>query len=343
MQAQGGTTRLRVVGLPTCPGRAVARRVLKCHSRLDDQHNLSGSRDEEQLGSSRDFQRLKYSDWPQLAQVGLSTGFPVPIERAWPLVQTTRELDLVTQQPITQEWSLQGGHREPASRNGIFRPVFRASPFSAEARRVKAGPAAPTILFLDEGNLCRSVLAEAIMNDFLQKSPVALDIRVDSASLGYCAVGEHDARVEHAARACGLNLPPRSALCFDEVDSIVNTDLVLVMDRFDFSEVFREVAVLDKINPGGFYSSRIKLLGSFQPLATQAAAAADPDIPDPLYGDLEEAALPACIATLRQACRGLLTHLLQLQSRFAYDTICFGGYLHFATIDSCWHPTAPDY
>lgn len=80
-------------------------------------------------------------------------------------------------------------------------------------------------------------------------------------------------------------------------------------------QVFREVAVLDKINPGGFYSSRIKLLGSFQHLATRTVAAADPDIPDPLYGELEEAALPDCIATLRQACRGLLAHLLQLQAR----------------------------
>lgn len=75
------------------------------------------------------------------------------------------------------------------------------------------------------------------MMELLQKSPIALDIQVTSASLGYCAVGDHDPRVEHAAQASGLSLPPRSALCFDEVDSIVNTDLVLVMDRFDFSEV----------------------------------------------------------------------------------------------------------
>lgn len=85
--------------------------------------------------------------------------------------------------------------------------------------------------------LCRSVLAEAIMNELLQQCPIALDVRIDSASLGYCSTGEHDIRVEHAARASGLNLPPRSPLCFDQVDSIVSTDLVLVMDRFDFSEV----------------------------------------------------------------------------------------------------------
>ena len=89
-------------------------------------------------------------------------------------------------------------------------------------------------------------------------------------------------------------------------------------------QVFREVAVLDKINPGGFYSSRIKLLGSFQHLATRTMAAADPDIPDPLYGDLEETAVPGCIASLRQACCGLLAYLLQLQARSipsSYDSV----------------------
>ena len=51
-----------------------------------------------------------------------------------------------------QEWVFQDSQRQET---GIFRPVFRASPFGAEARRDKAGPAVPSILFLDEGNLCR--------------------------------------------------------------------------------------------------------------------------------------------------------------------------------------------
>ena len=87
-------------------------------------------------------------------------------------------------------------------------------------------------------------------------------------------------------------------------------------------QVFREVAVLDKINPGGFYSSRIKLLGSFQPPAASRAATADSDIPDPLYGDLEGADLLACIARLHLACRGLMGHLLQLQARCAVFCWC---------------------
>ena len=75
------------------------------------------------------------------------------------------------------------------------------------------------------------------MTELLQQCPVLLDVRVGSASLGFCSEGEHDERVQQAARSTGLDLPPRTAVSFDEVDGIVNTDLVLVMDRFDFSEV----------------------------------------------------------------------------------------------------------
>lgn len=61
----------------------------------------------------------------------------------------------------------------------------------------------------------------------------------------------------------GIPLRPRQARVFDEVVDIVNFDLVLVMDRFDHTEVLREVAVLDTINPGGAYSSRVHRLGRY--------------------------------------------------------------------------------
>ena len=84
---------------------------------------------------------------------------------------------------------------------------------------------------------CRSVLAEAIMTELLADSPETLPVRVASASLGDCSEGDHDQRVIAAAEAAGVSLPKRTAASFDEIDGIVNTDLVLVMDRFDYSEV----------------------------------------------------------------------------------------------------------
>ena len=35
------------------------------------------------------------------------------------------------------------------------------------------------------------------------------------------------------------------------------------MDHFDYTEVLREVAVLDKINPGGLYCSRVRRLSQY--------------------------------------------------------------------------------
>ena len=90
-------------------------------------------------------------------------------------------------------------------------------------------------------------------------------------------------------------------------------------------QVLREVAVFDKINPGGRYAARVKQLGSYAapgrttPLRP-APSEADPDIIDPLWGNMsgeaEVAALWRLLRQLRLACKGLLTHLLELQSRY---------------------------
>ena len=88
--------------------------------------------------------------------------------------------------------------------------------------------------------------------------------------------------------------------------------------------MLREVAVFDKINPGGCYAARVKLLGSYaapgktKPLAP-APSTADPDIGDPLWGSMggedDMAALWRLLRQLRLASKGLLSHLLELNAR----------------------------
>ena len=83
--------------------------------------------------------------------------------------------------------------------------------------------------------------------------------------------------------------------------------------------------MFDKINPGGRYAARVKQLGSYAapgratPLKP-APSDADPSINDPLWGNLgsdgDVAALWRLLRLLRLACKGLLTHLLQLNSRW---------------------------
>ena len=61
-------------------------------------------------------------------------------------------------------------------------------------------------------------------------------MKAESASLGPAFV-QHDPRVQRLAHESGLQLSPRTLRCFDEVKDLVDYDLVLVMDKFDFDEV----------------------------------------------------------------------------------------------------------
>ncbi len=63
-------------------------------------------------------------------------------------------------------------------------------------------------------------------------------IHVDSASIGpSIGPGLHDPRVMWAAQKAGLTLSRRNIRPFDETADIVNYDLVLTMDHFDYEEV----------------------------------------------------------------------------------------------------------
>ena len=82
--------------------------------------------------------------------------------------------------------------------------------------------------------------------------------------------------------------------------------------------------MFDKINPGGRYAVRVRQLGSYAapgratPLKP-APSESDPDISDPLWGNMggesDVAALWRLLRQLRLACKGLLTHLLELNTR----------------------------
>ena len=85
---------------------------------------------------------------------------------------------------------------------------------------------------------CRSVLAEAVFKEVLSISSLNPLIRVDSASIGpSIGPGLHDPRVMWAAQKAGLTLSRRNIRPFDETADIVNYDLVLTMDHFDYEEV----------------------------------------------------------------------------------------------------------
>ena len=54
---------------------------------------------------------------------------------------------------------------------------------------------------------------------------------------------------------------------FDEMD-VVHCDMLLCMDRLDYEDVLKEVAMLDAMNQDGFYTLRVRQLATFCPSGT---------------------------------------------------------------------------
>jgi protein-tyrosine-phosphatase/ribosomal protein L13E len=285
---------------------------------------------------------------PYWQAAGLSTGFPVPTGYAEgsgagrsrsgrggadgydfygrSTVPRARRADAPPSPAPAQPPPPRAGF--PGAGDAPLRPVFRTSPFLAEFQRQRVQTPTARILFLDEGGEFRAVLGAALLRLMLGKLRAPLDVSVECASIGPPAGGVHDARLRRVAAEMGVPLAVTGdearrggARRFDEVADAVSYDLILVMDRFDYQEVLKEVAVLDAINPGGFYAGRIRRLGPFGMAAPRASPRrVAEDIDDPLYGlhpsaDAEAATVRGAARELAFACRGLASYLLALQAR----------------------------
>lgn len=178
-------------------------------------------------------------------------------------------------------------------------PVFRTTTIMAERRRrhdedLEDGERKLRVLFVEEGGeQVRSGLALALFRRAL-RSEGRLRGRVEAdcaAILPHCSYAWED-----GVRA------------FDDVNDAVESDLIVVMDRFDHAEVLREVAAYDNIFPGGYYALKVRRLAGFRACTTGGCAlrglggdnagisaghqSQDPhelDISDPLYASLAAA------------------------------------------------------
>lgn len=52
--------------------------------------------------------------------------------------------------------------------SNVVSPVFRSTPWEAEKEKEASSADVVRLLFVSESNVCRSVLAEATMNDLLE-------------------------------------------------------------------------------------------------------------------------------------------------------------------------------
>ncbi|KAF6259658.1 hypothetical protein COO60DRAFT_989348 [Scenedesmus sp. NREL 46B-D3] len=117
-----------------------------------------------------------------------------------------------------------------------------------------------------------------------------------------------------ASNGAGAAASAGGAVQFEPAADIVASDLVLTMDKYTAADVLREVSSYDLINPGGYYSARVRVLGSFHPVLSQRASQADgQDIDDPLYGNFggqrEQEAVLFAAKLIHESCSNLLQQL----------------------------------
>lgn len=86
----------------------------------------------------------------------------------------------------------------------MLAPVFRRATFGAELRRSTSPSHRAKVVFVDEGNQCRSILAESIFRNMLQRSTLRDEVAVESASLGPCFGEAYDDAVVTIAKVCGM-------------------------------------------------------------------------------------------------------------------------------------------
>jgi len=125
-----------------------------------------------------------------------------------------------------------------------------------------------SILFVCLGNICRSPLAEGVMEDLLAREGLADRVRVDSAGTGAYHVGESpDPRSVDVAERNGIELTGRARQV--EPGDLEAFDYVVAMDRSNLRSV-------EQLGDG---RARIHLLREFDPDSPD-----DEDVPDPYYG-----------------------------------------------------------
>jgi protein-tyrosine phosphatase len=114
------------------------------------------------------------------------------------------------------------------------------------------------------GNICRSPLAEGIMQHLAEQNK--LDWQLDSAGTGNWHVGEGpDSRSTHAARNHGIDISKQVCRQFRRSD-FNEFDLILVMDKHNLADVLA-------MAPDEQAAAKVKLL------------LGDKEVPDPYYDD----------------------------------------------------------
>jgi protein-tyrosine phosphatase len=145
--------------------------------------------------------------------------------------------------------------------------------------------AAPRILFVCTGNICRSPTAEGVLRHLAKDAGV--DVHVESAGTGDWHVGHPpDERAQHHARGRGYDLSGQRARQVNTQD-FEAFDLIVAMDR-------GHLRILEQNCPRR-HRAKLRLL------------VAGRDVPDPYYGGAE--GFERVLDMVEAACRALLQEI----------------------------------
>ncbi|WIA42861.1 hypothetical protein OEZ86_008786 [Tetradesmus obliquus] len=273
---------------------------------------------------------------PALLQMHIHIG-RISANKSLPLARVLRSGDLNGRR-LKRPVQVQSSSNGSSSSSGntvlvdglVVQPAYRSTPWEAEQLKAQQANDKAQIMFVSESGICRGPLAAALFRHMLADSPLRgwVDVHV-RASRDYC-IGQQPHPAADAVAQAALGAPLAGAAAdgaaesaaaaaggavqFDPAADIVASDLVLVMDKYTAADVLREVSSYDLINPGGYYSARVRVLGSFHPVLGKRNSLTDAqDIDDPLYGNTggqkEQDAVLLAAKLIHESCAALLQQL----------------------------------
>jgi protein-tyrosine phosphatase len=128
------------------------------------------------------------------------------------------------------------------------------------------------------GNICRSPIADVVVNAELVRAGLDDEVEVTSCGTGTWHVGEPmDPRAAAVLTASGYDASRHRARHFGA--DWHDHDLILVMDRANFADVLAELPP-DR-------HDRVRMFRSYDPEVDATDPDAVPDVPDPFYGGPE--------------------------------------------------------
>ena len=128
------------------------------------------------------------------------------------------------------------------------------------------------------GNICRSPIADVVVNAELREASLDDRIEVTSCGTGTWHVGEAmDSRAASVLTASGYDASRHRAQHFGP--DWHDHDLILVMDRANLADVLDEL-------PSDRHD-RVRMFRSYDPAVDATGPDDVPDLPDPFYGGPE--------------------------------------------------------